>query len=140
MTDSAEIYSLMKPCDLNSLPRSVDAPRAQLDRILRSKTFQRARRLRGLLEYVVNAATNGQVPGQLQTARDLFGKSEDFDPSLDPVIRVQFGRLRRALASYYSTEGAKDTLIIDIPNRQYAPVFQNAGSNQTTDDRRQFHQ
>ena len=42
---------------------------------------------------------------------------------LDPVIRVQFGRLRRALAHYYENEGQSDPLVIEIPSRKYTPVF-----------------
>jgi hypothetical protein len=98
--------------------------RDQLALVLRSKTFQRASRLRSLLEYVVDGALHGQAGGQSQTARELLGKSEDFDPSLDPVVRVQFGRLRKALARYYAGEGEGDPLIIEIPDRQYTPVFQ----------------
>ena len=107
---------------------SVTANREQMDRILSSKTFQRAKRLRSLLEFVVMAAINGNTCGQRMTARELFGKGEDFDASLDPVIRVQFGRLRRALTSYYSSEGRKDPILIMIPMRKYAPVFQESAS------------
>jgi TolB-like protein len=105
---------------------SSDSIREQLQRILVSKTFQRAKRLRSLLDYVVCGAIHGQVGGQSKTARELFGKSDDFDPSLDPVIRVQFGRLRRALTAYYAAEGHSDPVIIDIPNRRYTPVFRNS--------------
>jgi TolB-like protein len=100
----------------------------QLDRILQSKAFQRASRMRSLLKYVVTGFTEGRAGGQSQMARQLFGRDDAFDPSLDPVIRVQFGRLRKALENYYSTEGKKDPIIIDIPNRRYTPVFQNVSS------------
>jgi len=98
----------------------------QLQRIVRSKTFQRAKRLKSLLEYVVSRALQGEKSGQSRTARDLFGKSEDFDPSIDPVIRVQFGRLRRALTNYYAAEGHHDPVVIQIPNRRYTPAFQDS--------------
>ena len=75
------------------------------------------------------AAINGNTCGQRMTARELFGKGEDFDASLDPVIRVQFGRLRRALTSYYSSEGRQDPILITIPMRKYAPEFQESGSS-----------
>ena len=105
---------------------NTEATHLQLERILQSKTFQRAKRLRSLLHYVVTAATSGHSSGQSQTARELFGKGEDFDPSIDPVIRVQFGRLRRALTNYYSTEGSEDSILIEIPSRRYTPVFQES--------------
>lgn len=123
MTNNAELASLIKP-QIDPGPE-LDATRTQLDRILKSKTFRRARRLRSLLAYVVNAARAGLVLGQSRTAREVFGKTEGFDPSIDPVIRVQFGRLRRALANYYATEGWQDPILIEIPSRQYMPVFQD---------------
>ena len=95
----------------------------QLQKIISSRSFRRATRLRSLLEYVVAKALNGAAHGELQTARDLFGKDADFDPSLDPVVRVQFGRLRRTLSRYFATEGASDPVIITIPGRSYKPVF-----------------
>ena len=98
--------------------------REELKRVMESKTFQRAYRLRNLLEYVVDATMQGHGGGQRRTARELYGKGDDdFDPTLDPVIRVQFGRLRRALASYYAREGKNDPIIIEIPNRRYTAVF-----------------
>ena len=126
MGQVAEAYEMAQSGDSESLMPTLERVREQLNRVVQSKTFQRARRLRSLLEYVVVGALKGDVGGQSQTARELFGKSNDFDPSLDPVIRVQFGRLRRALARYYSGEGKSDPIIIDIPNRHYSPSFQNA--------------
>jgi TolB-like protein len=124
MTSNAEILNLIQPAKSESLAPSIDRVRDELDRILKSKTFQRAKRLRTLLKYVVDAATTGKSSGQSETARELFGRSGDFDPSLDPVIRVHFGRLRRALSSYYSSEGNSDPVVINIPTRSYAPVFE----------------
>jgi len=127
MGSTAEVLQLAPPvtAEVIELPPSPERVREQLQRIIRSKTFQRAKRLRSLLEYVVCGALQGQMNCQAKTARDLFGKSEDFDPSLDPVIRVQFGRLRRTLTNYYAREGRTDAVVIDIPKRRYAPVFRN---------------
>jgi hypothetical protein len=97
--------------------------REQLGRVMRSKAFERAHRMRSLLEYVVEGAIHGRSATQSMAARELFGKSDDFDPSLDPVIRVQFGRLRKALANYYDGEGKGDSVVIEIPNRRYTAVF-----------------
>ncbi len=126
MAQVVEAFEVMGSAGSEPLLPSMERVREQLNRVVQSKTFQRARRLRSLLEYVVVGALRGDVGGQSRTARELFGKSNDFDPSLDPVIRVQFGRLRRALARYYSGEGKSDPIIIDIPNRRYSPLFQNA--------------
>ena len=96
--------------------------------VVQSKTFRRATRLKGLLEYLVRRALNGDECGQARMARDLFGRDLDFDPSLDPVIRVQLGRLRRMLSNYYSTEGKGDSVVIKLPARKYTPTFEEGAS------------
>ena len=49
----------------------------------------------------------------------------DFDPQHDSTIRVQAGRLRLKLAEYYSTEGAQDTLVVEMPKGTYVVSFHN---------------
>jgi hypothetical protein len=39
-----------------------------------------------------------RVPGAYTIATQALGRGPDFDPSLDPSVRVEAGRLRRALA------------------------------------------
>src|SRR5262249_33982463 len=39
---------------------------------------------------------------------------------LDSMVRVQAGRLRSKLAEYYSSEGAGDPTIIEVPKGSYA--------------------
>ena len=126
MTNTVGIFELSRSDRSESRLPSMERIREQVQRVVESRTFQRATRLKSLLEYVVKGALNGDSAGQLRTARELFGKSDDFDPSIDPVVRVQFGRLRRTLRNYYATEGMNDSVIIEVPSRQYTPVFQDA--------------
>jgi len=118
-----------------------------LERVLKSRTFRRASRLRDLLSYVVHAAANGRSTDERRTAVELFGKAADFDPTLDPIIRVHFGRLRRYLARYYNSEGQHDPIVIEIPSRSYTPAFHfrnygqgsNGSSNGKTDGPNGLH-
>ena len=96
----------------------------QLVRLLRSKTFERASRLRGLLEYLVVNKTLGRRPDEVQIAIEFFGKPRDFEPTLDPGIRVQIGRLRQTLVRYYQQEGLEDPIRISIPPRTYTPEIE----------------
>jgi adenylate cyclase len=96
-----------------------------LERVLRSGTFRRASRLKGLLAYVVNAAVGGRSTDERRIASELFGKAGDFSPTLDPIIRVQLGRLRKNLARYYNSEGHQDPIVIEIPKRSYTPMFRH---------------
>jgi hypothetical protein len=95
----------------------------QLERIINSGAFRRASRRRSLLQYIVGSALNGQENSEVRTAREWLGKSDDFDPALNPVIRVNLGRLRRTLSRYYAGEGRRDEVVIQIPNRRYSPAF-----------------
>jgi adenylate cyclase len=42
---------------------------------------------------------------------------------VDPIVRVEAGRLRRALEHYYLTAGKKDPVRIKIPKGGYVPTF-----------------
>ncbi len=93
----------------------------QVHRIIQSESLKGSEVLRNLLDYLlVNA-----ISGRLETikvkeiARDVFGRSDNFDSQTDSVVRVHTGRLRSKLAEYYVGEGAEDDLIIGIPKGSY---------------------
>ncbi len=78
-----------------------------------------------LLEYVVNETLAGnadRIKGYT-VATEVFGRGPDFDQSIDPVVSIQAGRLRRALEQYYLTSGKHDPIRIDIPKGTYVPTF-----------------
>ena len=52
-----------------------------------------------------------------------LGRGESFDPQTDPIVRVEAGRLRRALARYYAGAGSTDPLVIELPRGGYVPTF-----------------
>lgn len=54
-----------------------------------------------------------------------FDRPADFDPQTDPIVRIQAGRLRRALHDYYSDNGTSDPIYIDLPKGGYVPTFQH---------------
>ena len=51
-------------------------------------------------------------------------EEREFDPQVDPIVRVEAGRLRRALEHYYLTAGKNDPVRIEIPKGGYVPTFQ----------------
>lgn len=95
----------------------------ELARVLSSQTFRRANRMRELLDYVVKETLDGAALTEAKAAHEVFGKGESFDASIDPEVRIQYGRLRKKLAEYYATEGKQAALMIDLPPRKYGPVF-----------------
>ena len=102
------------------------AVREQLARLIASSHLTHAERLSVLLRFIVEETLNGHTP-HLKEARiglDVFGRKPDsYDPAIDPIVRVQMGRLRSKLRAYYSGEGASDAVRIDIPVGSYVATF-----------------
>ena len=97
------------------------AIREQLDRILRSGAFQKSGRRQRFLEYVVEETLAGRNIKGYDVALKVFGRPETFDPAVDPVVRVEAGRLREKLREYYGTDGQGDCIRIDLPKGTYTP-------------------
>jgi adenylate cyclase len=102
-----------------------DAIREQLGRILASPEFHATDRLRDFLRFVVDeklAGRSHRLKGYTIAVK-VFGRGEDFDATNDPIVRIQAGRLRRALERYYLVGGVRDPILIDIPKGRYVPRF-----------------
>jgi len=99
--------------------------RAALDRIVASEMFRMSPQLAAFLRFVIEASLRGdggRIKGYT-IAVEALGRGEDFDPQADPIVRVEAGRLRRALAEYYAGPGAADVVVIDLPRGRYIPTF-----------------
>lgn len=98
---------------------------AALARVLASRSLRGSARGRRFLQFIVQEALAGRANRikAYTIAMDVFDRDASFDPLLDPVVRIQAGRLRRALEHYYLTEGAADPLRIAIPKGGYVPQF-----------------
>ncbi|MFT3731030.1 MAG: hypothetical protein QM780_06325 [Hyphomicrobium sp.] len=101
------------------------AIRAQLDRVVNSSSFQQSQRRRRFLEFLVEEALAGRAERLkgYTIAVEVFDRQASFDPAIDPVVRVEAGRLRDKLRDYYYGEGATDPVLIDLPKGSYEPVF-----------------
>jgi hypothetical protein len=78
-----------------------------------------------LLKFVVKRTQAGKADSikGYTVATEVFGRREDFDQSIDPIVSIQASRLRLAIERYYETAGKNDPLRIDIPKGTYVPVF-----------------
>ncbi len=99
--------------------------RDSVARILSSSTFALSDRHRRFLAFVVDEtlAGRGNRIKAYTIATSAFGRGSDFDPQQDSIVRIEAGRLRRALEYYYLTEGSADPLRILIPKGSYVPQF-----------------
>lgn len=104
--------------------------RAALDRIAGSDVFATSPRLAAFLRFVVESALRGEaerIKGYT-IATEALGRGHDFDPQADPIVRVEAGRLRRALARYYAGPGSAEVIVIDVPRGRYIPAFRYRGA------------
>jgi len=101
-----------------------DAVIAELERILSSGDFDASPRSRAFFSFVVEETLHGRQEDLTQSviATRVFGRRADFDPTVDPIVRIQAGRLRRSLERYYLLSGAPDPVRIELPRGSYVPV------------------
>jgi hypothetical protein len=99
--------------------------RAQLERIMASAPFADAERARRFLGFVVQRALEGREGEikELVIGVEALGRNTSFDPKSDPIVRVEAGRLRERLRSYYEGEGEADSVSISLPKGRYVPEF-----------------
>jgi len=105
---------------------AAESIRAQVDRLLQSKTFEGSEIHRHLLEYLVNKTIAGEADRlkEYTIALDAFGKPPTYDPKHDSVVRLQIGRLRQKLMAYYQTEAAGDPVLISLPKGAFKLSFE----------------
>src|SRR5579863_9439109 len=99
--------------------------RAQLDRIQASAAFADAERASKFLRFIVNRALDGRT-GEIKEsviAVEALGRNPSFDSKSDSIVRVEAGRLRDRLNSYYAGEGRSDPVLISLPKGGYVPEF-----------------
>jgi hypothetical protein len=96
-----------------------------LERIRKSQAMKGCGRLVQLLTFVVEATLKGEASHLKEStiAVFVFGRSPDYNPKVDTIVRSQAWRLRGKLRDYYASEGSRDPVLIDIPLGRYVPVF-----------------
>ena len=102
------------------------AIREQLVRILNSSPFHQSHRRQRFLEYLVNETLAGRserLKGY-NVALEVFDRPETFDPTVDPLVRIEAARLREKLREYYGTDGKSDAIHIDLPKGTYTPQIE----------------
>lgn len=116
---------------------SSSAIRAQLERILGHAEFRATDKMRAFLRFVVEETLSGhsrQIKG-FTIATEVYGRGADFDAAHDPVVRIQAGRLRRAMERYYLVAGGNDPIRIEIPLGSYVPKFTEIAAGESTPNR-----
>jgi len=99
---------------------------AVLQRLLSSRYFAHADSLRRILLFLFDRLQkNADAPvREAEIATEALGRGSDFDPKIDPVVRVAIGSVREKLRSYFDNEGRDEPLRLSIPKGQYRLCFE----------------
>ena len=99
------------------------AIRAQVERMTKSNVFANSPQLAAFLLFVVEALLRGKserLKGYT-IGVEVLRRDVTFDPQIDPIVRVEATRLRRAIERYYAGPGANDAIMISLPRGGYVP-------------------
>ncbi len=93
------------------------------ERAVASAAFGNGERLPALMRYLVREQVEGRADRiKAHTiGMDVFGRGADFDPQTDSIVRVEMGRLRKALDLYNATQGRGEPLHISFQPGSYQP-------------------
>jgi hypothetical protein len=119
MSDSASHLEL--PADVT------DDPRWELvERIVASPSFVKSPRLCSILLFVCELSLSGRNDeiNELNIGSEVFGRAQNYDPSVDGIVRSHASRLRQRLDQYFNEDGAEEMIRLSIPKGGYIPVFQ----------------
>ena len=110
---------------------NVDPRLVEIDKLVNSHTLHGSESLCKLLRYLADHALKhpGTALKEYQIATETFGRPADFDPHLDSLVRVMAGRLRTKLSEYYSSEGAEDPIVVELPKGTYSLTFHDAATS-----------
>src|ERR1035437_8068887 len=100
--------------------------RAQVGRLIQSKTFETSEVHRRLLQYLAEKSISGDADRlkEYTIGLEAFGKPPSYDPKHDSIVRPQAGRLRQKLAAYYQTEAAGDAIRVSMPKGAFKLNFE----------------
>jgi hypothetical protein len=108
-----------------AVPVTEDRIREELSRVLASHEFRSSKRSQDFLQYVIENTLNGHADmlKERTIGIDVFGRPTSYDPSEDATVRVKAGEVRKRLGLYYSDQGARNPIRIELPSGTYVPEF-----------------
>lgn len=76
------------------------------------------------LRFVVETSLSGKNSlKETVIGVEVFSRAPGYDPSLEPIVRIEARRLRDKLQQYYTRQSAHDEVIIALPKGGYTPEF-----------------
>lgn len=104
-----------------------------IDKVKAHRIFNRSPLMCAFLTYVTLETIQGRESriSAYSVAVDALGKPTDFDPQMDPSVRVLAKRLRDSLARYYD-EATDYNLCVVLKPGSYVPSFHRAKQDTTS--------
>jgi hypothetical protein len=108
-----------------SVPDVADERWALVNRIASSQHLKTSPRLREFLFYIAKCAIRDapEEATEQQIGIRVFGRPAGYNSSEDSIVRTHARLLRQKLTAYFSEEGAREELVVDVPKGHYLPVF-----------------
>lgn len=124
----------------NALPKknpgnanvAMDERLVALEKLLANPFFKASDRNRRFLKFVIEETVAGRADRikAFTIAVDVFGRDASFDATVDPIVRISAGQLRRSLRDYYDNHGKADAIRIGIPLGAYIPSFEKSSKSE----------
>jgi hypothetical protein len=110
--------------------------RETMRRILTSRHFVNALTKQRFLQLLCDYYLDGRASelNEYMIGCELYDRDENYNPALDPIVRVGAHGLRKRLEAYYKGEGKNDEIILELPHGTYAPNFIRRGAPQEVHD------
>jgi hypothetical protein len=102
---------------------ALDQRRALIDRVLASRAFETATRLKDLLRYLSERSESEEPIRENEIGVAVFGRPNGYDNSHDTLVRVQISHLRKKLQQYFESDGRDEEWEIQIPKGNYQLSF-----------------
>ena len=99
--------------------------RRALETVLAGETLRGSPQLAAFLRFIVEAVLRGEgnrIKGYT-IGVEALGRPANFDPQIDPIVRVEATRLRRALERYYAGPGGADPIVFELSRGSYIPAI-----------------
>ena len=99
--------------------------RELVSRVAASQSFLSAPKLRSFFLYITECALLGKPEDatEQQIGIRVFSRPAGYNSGDDSIVRSQARLLRMKLTAYFSKEGSREPLIVEIPKGHYIPVF-----------------
>ncbi len=106
-----------------------DDVRDELRRILGSPFFIKSARLSCFLSTAVEYLLAGKADcfKEYTVGTEVYGRSGDYDPTTDTIVRTEARRLRAKLKDYYADPSAEQRWRINLVAGSYVPVIEPVG-------------